>query len=50
MSCFSNFTVSRARAEKLCDSELIGSNFESRASQVGLHKPKKDTASAKKKK
>ena len=29
---------------------FIGSNFESRASQVGLHKQKKDTASAKKEK
>ena len=27
---------------------FIGCNFESRASQVGLHKQKKDTASAKK--
>ena len=27
---------------------FIGCNFKSRASQVGLHKPKKDTASAKK--
>ena len=26
---------------------VIGCNFESRASQVGLHKQKKDTASAK---
>ena len=29
---------------------FIGSNFESRASQVGLHKQKNDTASAKKEK
>jgi len=45
LSCFSNFPVSRARPEI-----FIGSNFESRGSQVGLHKQKKDTASAKEEK
>ena len=45
MPCLFNFPVSRARSEKLCD--FIGCNFESLASQVGLHKQKKDTASAK---
>ena len=45
MPCLFNFPVSRARPEKLCD--FIGCIFESLASQVGLHKQKKDTASAK---
>ena len=42
---FFKFTVSRARPKKLSD--FIGCNFESRASRVGLHEQKKDTASAK---
>ena len=48
MPCFVNFPVSRARPEKLCDSSFIGCNFKSRASQVVLHKQKKNTASARK--
>ena len=46
MPCFFNFPVSRARPEKIVWI-FIGRNFEARASQSGLHKPKKDTASAK---
>ena len=40
-----NFPVSRAR-KKNC-AIFIGCNFESGASQVGLHNQKKDTVSAK---
>ena len=40
-----NLPVSRARPEKLCNF-FFGCNFESSVSQVGLHKQKKDTASA----
>ena len=40
LSCFFNFPVSRVWI-------FIGRNVEARASQAGLHKPKKDTASAK---
>ena len=47
MAVFFNFPVSRARPGKNCVI-FIGCNFESRANQVGLHKQKKDTASAKK--
>ena len=44
IALFFYFPVSRARPEKIVI--FIGCNFESRASQVGLHKPTKDTASA----
>ena len=39
---FFKFPVSRIRPEK--NVIFIGCNFESRASQVGLHKQNKDTA------
>ena len=42
------YPVSRARARPENCVIFIGCNFESRASQVGLHKQEKDTASAKK--
>ena len=42
---FFNFPITGARHKNMCD--FIGRNFESRVSEVGLHKQKKDTASAK---
>ena len=45
MPSFFNFPVSCAPSQK--NVIFIGCNFESRASEIGLHKQKKDTASAK---
>ena len=47
--CLFNFPVSRAESPSRKNCVIfIGCNFESRASQVGLHKQNQDIASAKK--
>ena len=48
IALFFNLPVSRPCPEKIECVIFIGCNFQSRASQVGLHKQNKDTASAKK--